>query len=78
MSSLSRQALCKGSAGRREASGAHAGCAEEAVYPTASAGAAVLCSPPGPPDGAENTQPLPRRDAHVLEDERPQIYPPAL
>lgn len=61
-----------------EAPGAHAGCAEEAVCPTSSTGATVLCSSPGSTDGAENTQPLPRRNAHILESEWPQIYPAAL
>lgn len=39
---------------------------------------AVLCASPGSSDGAEDTQPLPRGDAHILEGERPQIYAAAL
>lgn len=68
---VSRSALCEGPAGCGETAGAHAGPAEEAVCPTASAEAAVLCLSPGPSDGAENPQLLPRRDAHILENERP-------
>lgn len=73
-----RSALRQGPARRGEPAGDGAGRAEEAVRPAASAGAAVLCSSPGPPDGAEDAQPLPRRDAHVLESQRPQVYPAAL
>lgn len=75
---FTRSALREGSTGCRETSGDHFGRAEEDVCPAASAGSAVLRSSPGTPDGAEDAQPLPRRDAHILESERPQIYPAAL
>lgn len=75
---LSRPALREEPWGGGETPGNHAGHAEEAVCPAAPSGAAVLCPPAGPPDGAENTTPLPRRDAHLLEDQRPQVYAAAL
>lgn len=48
------------------------------MCPAPPTGSTVLCSAPGPSDRAEDSQPLPRRDAHILESERPQIYPAAL
>lgn len=75
---LSRSALCQGSASCWETAGDHTGPAEENVHPAPSTGSTVLCSSPGPSDRAENSQPLPRWNAHILESERPQIYPAAL
>lgn len=75
---LSRSALCEGSGGCWETSGDHTGCAKEDVCPASSTRSTVLCSSPGPPDRAENSQPLPCRDAHILESEWPQIYSAAL
>lgn len=75
---LSRSALCEGSAGCWETPGDHTGCVEEDVCPAPSAGSTVLCSSPGPSDRAENSQPLSRWNAHILESEWPQIYPTAV
>lgn len=73
-----RPPICEKPAGRGETAGAHGGCSEEAVRPEAPPGATVLRSPPGPPNRAEDTQPLPRRDAHILESERPQVHAASL
>lgn len=75
---LSRSALCEGSGGCWETPGDHTGLAKEDVRPAPSTRSTVLRSSPGPSDRAENSQPLPRRDAHILEGEWPQIYPAAL
>lgn len=73
-----RSALREGPQCCREDSREHTWRAEEGVCAAPSAGPPVFRSPTGSSDGAEDTQPLPRRDAHILAGERSQIYSSAL
>lgn len=61
-----RQTIHKGQRGRREASGTSAGRAAEAVQDPPAGEPPAFRLSPGPPDGAEDIQPPPRRDADVL------------
>lgn len=73
-----RACLCEGSAGGGAAPGNCAGGTEEGLQAAAPAGTPAVRPAAGPPHGAAHPQPPPRRDAHLVAHERPQVHTAAL